>query len=387
MSYSIEKTSDETYILAHSDIPGFPDPDSNTRTVRFSVLELCKSIARCNALTSANHSLLNAMTAANLVIFRHIIDGHYGFKLTPEVLSFGDMKGNVIAHDLGVGISDLYMESLGFYWRSTAAELLKGRGKKADYLYAHHLSSSDLALMESKGSLKAQKNTFKKKVEGGFNKQIQPHLKKKIDGKSISSGYAIGTLSRVSQEAEILIYRTSWSTPPTTSYPAYGSEISRKVAFSNYESCFRLMGISGILRSSEMQKKNALMHPIYVFYEVKIFDGTTYLIHAPLLENVYIDPEHLWHWRYPLALFSKLPLFGIETGIAKALLTKTEDADLKNLNVNLPLIDQGLLADINGDKARLHMSPDGLTLCMASRPFEIVGRWDWSFETGLVQHD
>lgn len=351
--------------------PAFSIPNIPAK-IDFTTQELCASIARCGNTSDAGTSVLAAQAkAAEEFVNLFVCPSSSKFIVLNEAGTLIEAKLTSLAHDLGAGLANLYMERMGYSWRATGSEVLPGKKKKPDYIYDNGISEPEVVAMESKGSVakRVSKKTVMGRAEIGYIKQLSPWLgKKTTDGSRIAHGYAFGTWAPFGKNiAEIGIHETAW--PHRNSFekgrsPEEIVQVDRGIALANYASVFRLIGSP--LLASELQslrtKKEIWPDDFETeeFLEIGVL-GQPFLVSLPRYRFLLKRPRLPYGlWEIP-SIHSYLysPTFAVKLDIAKTITEKMHNSE--HTRIKISPVSNGLILDARGSE-NVALFRDGLAL-------------------------
>lgn len=233
-------------------------PPPPCKTLVFTPADLALSIGRNLALSTAPQSIVTGQGLGALRAIRDFVDEvGSDFGLTPDVDHLGDVALTQTAHHLGVGVSGLYMEGLGYLWRANGKEVLakvKGQGMP-DYVWSTGSVSGDVVLSEAKGAA-ASKALFKDlddRAKKGFADQVRPWIGGSLKGGgTIVWGYGIGThAAGGTSPARLVVHEPEpvLAALPRSSGggPGVGAQVAPKAVLSDHiASLFLLAGSQGL---------------------------------------------------------------------------------------------------------------------------------------------
>jgi hypothetical protein len=167
--------------------------------ISFSPKQLYGSVARTKALPGAPLDLVRALAASARMLIEQLVDNTPpDFAFTSSVLLFADAMRTSFSGDIGAGITDRYMESLGYVWRDNARSIVP-TGEVADFVYdGPPTGAAGVVLAEAKGSITptVTPNAIASTVSDGYRRQVEPHIGTAPHGTTILHGYAVGIASR-----------------------------------------------------------------------------------------------------------------------------------------------------------------------------------------------
>lgn len=103
--------------------------------IQFGPTALAAAIARTATLRNASPALLAHMKDSALSEAQILLTDGFGFELSDLLSDLSDSERNHFASRVGAGITDLYMNALGYGWRDNAACLSSSLEPHADFLY------------------------------------------------------------------------------------------------------------------------------------------------------------------------------------------------------------------------------------------------------------
>ena len=170
-----------------------------TFEINFSPRQLYGSIARTKALPGASIGVVRALANSAQMLIEQLVDNTpQDFAFTTSVLSFADAMRTSFSGEIGAGITDRYMESLGYVWRDNARSIVP-TGQVADFVYdGPPTKRAGVVLAEAKGSITSTvtPNAIATTISNGYRNQVEPHIGTAPGGTTILHGYAIGIGSR-----------------------------------------------------------------------------------------------------------------------------------------------------------------------------------------------
>ncbi len=231
--------------------------------VNFGRLQLAKSMARCNALATAKPKLLRSLAAAAVSHLDEFVeDPPPGLEILTSANDLADMQLVKFAHDLGVGLADLYMEALGFAWRDNGKTVLSGSGPVPDFVYDDGSGATGVVAVEAKGSASPRANATAINTTAlqGYRNQVEPSLGKALAGGSsaavtIEAGYAIGAAAPAGGAAAVLVVHQTSFPAQASSGPSAGPRVNTSVALGNYRAAFALAGADGLVAAIDAQRR------------------------------------------------------------------------------------------------------------------------------------
>jgi hypothetical protein len=174
-----------------------PPPPSSQIT--FTPRQLFGSVARVKALNGASVGVTQALAHSAEALIREVVDDvPKDFAFTVDVFHLADATRTAFSGDIGAGVSDRYMESLGYIWRDNGRSLVP-KGPVADFVYdGPPTKGAGVVITEAKGSVTATAtaNTIATTTKVGYITQVAPHVGSAPGGHLILHGYALGIASQ-----------------------------------------------------------------------------------------------------------------------------------------------------------------------------------------------
>ncbi|MGX7877193.1 hypothetical protein ACVDG5_035360 [Mesorhizobium sp. ORM6] len=154
------------------------------------------------------------------------------FELTDDFADLADTERTLFTARCGAGITDLYLNALGYVWRANAACLSSALDPHADFLYdGGNVDGRGIVLAEAHGSFAANATakTVAAQAKRKYARQVKPdanvgspfgHI---IHGYSVAFGSKPGTSGAFLSVAETRIPKPRKKAPPPASQPAVGA--------------------------------------------------------------------------------------------------------------------------------------------------------------------
>lgn len=236
-----------------------------------------------------------------------MIEDGLTFALSANFQHLADAERTFFAARVGSGITDLYMNALGYTWRANAACLSSVLDPHTDFLYeGGNATGHGVVLAEAHGSFakNASAASVHLKAKNKYLEQVKPHLGKNSEYGKVIHGYcvAFGSAPRTSgaflslSETQIKKPKGKKDTPPGPIPPDISRErdTSTSIALAAHRSNFFLMGsdqiVSWIDWIRSRDRPLPAMTPV-VFLRLQ-YAGRRYLIPASSLW--WLDPLHDW---------------------------------------------------------------------------------------------
>lgn len=180
--------------------------------VDFDRYQLLLSIGRSLAMRTASRTVVKALADGRSPLLKHLLgDGDAPFQLSHEVADLGDAALTSLSHAIGVGVSGLHMQSMGYVWRANGRELLPAGGRIPDYIWDTGVPGTGVVASEAKGatSTRADFDAVDARARDGFFGQVVPRVgETTFDGDLIVAGYAFGVFAAGGEEARTAVYET-----------------------------------------------------------------------------------------------------------------------------------------------------------------------------------
>jgi hypothetical protein len=222
-------------------------------------MALAGSIARTATLAHASPELIAVIRDSALGRVRHLVTEGTQLLLTQDYGALADTEQTLFAAQVGAGITDLLMNSLGYCWRDNAASLSAKLKPHADFIYGGGAATDyGVVLAEARGSFSPNGTTVKtaSQAKGKYLRQVKPNLTKMsahgrtIHGYSVALASPFGRSSTFLHVAETLI-KGRHPAPPAV--PIAGSTprpqaIPLSLALSSHRSNFALLSAPRVSR-------------------------------------------------------------------------------------------------------------------------------------------
>lgn len=230
--------------------PAFTEP-MLARSIQFGPTALAASIARTATLRAAPPELLVHMRDIALSEAQILLADGPSFTLSPFLRDLADIERTHFASRVGAGVTDLYMNALGYTWRDNAACLSSSLKPHADFLYfGGNSAGHGVVLAEARGSFAAKVSDSKvaRMAEEKYLRQVRPHVGQHSPHGQVIHGYSIafgakpdmpGAYLRLSQTR-----RPKTKPTPGTPKPSSTSSVATpaSMALATHRSNFILVG-------------------------------------------------------------------------------------------------------------------------------------------------
>jgi hypothetical protein len=376
-------------------------------------------MARTATLLNASPELLSRLKDSALNDAEILIADGPVFALTPYIESLADTERTHFAARMGAGITDLYMNGLGYVWRDNAVCLASTLNPHADFLYSGGSASGHgVVLAEAHGSFAASITDAKvaAQARNKYLRQVRPFITtlspygEVIHGYSVAFGSKPGTTGAFLRLSETQRGKSRRRPSVPSQQPAAtGGAPPTQMALSSHRSNFILMDALPIADwidwTRGLRELPSETEPV-AFFRLE-YAGRAFLacadsfwpFRAPLvwIDDLVDHPlwRHRWRRRFP----DRLPFlrwFVIEENAgerflnALSALIRLEDRTLPE-TLDLPSGDfVGLSADGAALMTRRDGVPyayavfrDGLALLGGPPPRRIAGHRIWHPKHGL----
>ncbi|XKM40700.1 hypothetical protein A4U53_033210 [Rhizobium ruizarguesonis] len=223
----------------------------------FGPIALAAAVARTATTRPARPRLLAGLQKSALAHLECLISNGSSFELTPDFADLADTERTLFTARCGAGITDLYMNALGYVWRANAACLSKALNPHADFLYdGGNVDGHGVVLAEAHGSFAANATakTIASQAKRKYARQVKPYVNTGstfghvVHGYSVAFGSKPGTTGAFLSVAETRISKPKKKSPPGPSGQSpTGSGVSRPIALATHRSNFFLMGASHVV--------------------------------------------------------------------------------------------------------------------------------------------
>ena len=223
----------------------------------FGPIALAAAVARTATTRQARPQLLVGLQKSALAQLECLISNGPAFELTQDFGDLADTERTLFAARCGAGITDLYMNALGYIWRANAACLSKALNPHADFLYdGGNVCGHGVVLAEAHGSFAANATakTVAAQASRKYARQVKPYVNAGspfghvVHGYPVAFGSKPGTTGAFLSLAETRIPKPKKKSPPAPAAqsPA-GGGVSTPIALATHRSNFLLMGASQVV--------------------------------------------------------------------------------------------------------------------------------------------
>lgn len=236
--------------------PLFQAPEA-APTLTFGPIALAAAIARTATARPARQRLLAGLQKSALAHLECLISNGSAFELASDFGDLADTERTLFTARCGAGITDLYMNALGYVWRANAVCLSNALNPHADFLYGGgNVDGHGVVLAEAHGSFAANATakTIAAQAKRKYARQVKPYLNTGspfghvVHGYSVAFGSRPGTIGAFLSVAETRISKPKRPAPPMPAAPMYaGGGVSTPMALATHRSNFLLMGASPVV--------------------------------------------------------------------------------------------------------------------------------------------
>lgn len=227
--------------------PAFVAPPLEAH-IQFSPTALAAAIARTATLRAAPPAALARLATSVLSDVEMLIADGSGFALSPLLASFVDVEQTHFAGRIGAGITDLYMNALGYSWRDNAMSLASSLKPHGDFLYGDdNANGHGVVLAEARGSFAAKVSdaSMARAAEQKYLRQVRPYIGKMSAHGEVVHGYALAFGSRPGTANSFLrVSQTRRPKPKPIAAPlpvSSTTNVPASLAMATYRSNFILM--------------------------------------------------------------------------------------------------------------------------------------------------
>lgn len=246
-------------LTGHSRHPHNPSPVSLgfiapavSGNLTFGPIALAASIARTATLLAAPPEMLAHWKDMALMRLGWLVADGTVFALSPYIDGLADADRSNFAGSVGAGVTDLFMNALGYTWRDNAACLSASLDPHADFIYGGgNVSGHGVVLAEAYGSFAAGVNAgrISTRAKSKYKRQVKPYVAndfpccgKVVHGYSIAFGSRPGTAGAFLEIAETRISKPRGRPASNGSKPALTPKgIATSLALAAHRSNFILM--------------------------------------------------------------------------------------------------------------------------------------------------
>jgi hypothetical protein len=320
--WSAEKTITLTGQTKHNQTPspvspGFVAPALSTGLI-FGPLALAGAIARTATTRDAPADLLASLAKSILPQLECLIADGVTFTLSGNYAHLADVERTLFAARVGAGITDLYMNSLGYVWRANADCLSKHLEPHADFIYeGGNVHGHGVVLAEAHGSFSAKTSVSSVAAQSKrkYKRQVKPYVSKASPHGTVVHGYSVAFGSTPGKSGAFMsVAETRIKKPPKKAVipppSPQDSEVEltpTSVALATHRSNFLLMGarpvvewIDWIRALDELPRDREPVVFLRVLYAGRRFLASPFSIHRIIERSQWQD--ELWDgpfwWRH-----------------------------------------------------------------------------------------
>jgi hypothetical protein len=264
--WSTDKTVALTASRKHNQVPSpiaphFVAPGA-AANLTFGPIALAASVARTGTTREdAPAALLDALQRSTLPLLETTIADGPMFELSANFQYLGDTERAFLAARVGAGITDLYMNALGYTWRANAICLSSSLDPHADFIYEGGNSHGyGVVLAEAHGSFAktACVGSVKNQAKQKYMRQVKPYLAVNSPYGKVIHGYSIAFGSAPSRPGAFLsVSETRIATPRKKPVPPAAAPLMRladrygltptAIALAAHRSNFLLIGSKDVV--------------------------------------------------------------------------------------------------------------------------------------------
>jgi hypothetical protein len=162
--------------------------------IQFSPTALAAAIARTATLRTAPPELIARLADSVLSDAEMLIAEGPGFALSPLLATFVDIEQTHFAGRIGAGITDLYMNALGYSWRDNATILSSSLNPHGDFIYhGGNAEGHGVVLAEARGSFASRVSNaaMARAAQQKYLRQVRPYIGVKSTHGDVIHGYAL----------------------------------------------------------------------------------------------------------------------------------------------------------------------------------------------------
>ena len=232
--------------------PSFQPPNA-TQSLTFSPVALAAAVARTATTRNGRRELLAGLQKSALGQLECLVTNSATFELMPDFGDLADFEKTSFAARCGAGVTDLYMNAIGYTWRANAACLGKPLQPHADFIYdGGSVAGHGVVLAEAHGSFAANATakTLKARAKSKYTKQVKPYVNVGSPYGHVIHGYCVAFGSKPGTSGAFLsLAETRVSKPkkkkgpfPPNIQPALAGGVPTPIALATHRSNFLLMG-------------------------------------------------------------------------------------------------------------------------------------------------
>lgn len=281
----------------------------------FGPVALAAAIGRTATTRQGRPRLLAGLQKSALAQLECLVSNEPAFALMDDFIDLADVERTLFAARCGAGITELYMNALGYVWRANAACLTSTLRPHADFLYSGgNVEGLGVVLAEAHGSFAANATAKAVAVEAKrkYARQVKPYVNKGspfgqvVHGYSVAFGSQPGTTGAFLSVAETLVPKPRKKPPsPSAEHAVRSGGVSTPMALATHRSNFILMGlmqvvdwIDGVARTGPLPPDAGPVAFVRLPYAGRWYLGSAFSIWPALLARWWHDG--LWDdpvWR------------------------------------------------------------------------------------------
>lgn len=287
---------------------GFSPPEP-VMNLEFGPFALAAAVARTATLRDdAPVEVLDAVQRSTFPMLETMIAEGSIFSLSEYFSHLADTERTLFAARVGGGITDLYMNALGYAWRANAICLSSALDPHADFIYdGGSANGHGVVLAEARGSFSESSTagSIRNASQNKYLRQVKPYLGKPspygdvMHGYCVAFGSAIRTPGAFLGVSETKISKAGGSgggAPPSgISKDALDDGVSAPIALATHRSNFFLMGSNSVFQWIDwLQNTDRAAPPdtnSVVFLRLR-YAGRNFLISIPAMW--WLDPFRNW---------------------------------------------------------------------------------------------
>lgn len=289
-------------------------PPAPILNLKFGPLALAAAVARTATLRDdAPAEVLDAVQRSTFPMLETMVAEGPVFSLSEHFSHLADTERTLFAARMGSGITDLYMNALGYAWRANAICLSSALDPHADFIYdGGSAYGHGVVLAEARGSFSGNTtaSSVRNSSQNKYLRQVKPYLGEGspygdvIHGYCVAFGSALQTPGAFLGVSETKISKSKPSkdeTPPE----AAGEEllrdgVSSSIALATHRSNFFLMGSNRVIEWIDWIRnadRTALPDTNPVAFLRLRYAGRSFLVSIPAMW--WLDPfRNWWHEFY-----------------------------------------------------------------------------------------
>jgi hypothetical protein len=222
-------------------------------------MALAAAVARtATTRDEAPAELLDGLQTSALAELDTLIEADGAFKLKSYFAYLADTQRSQFAAKIGAGMTDLYMNALGYSWRANAVVLSSTLDPHADFIYdGGNVAGQGVVLAEAHGSFAASTSSqsLKRQAKRKYARQVKPFIAKTSPFGTVIHGYSIAFGSSPGTPGGFLsLSETKISSPggkrshlPPAQDGGRREGVPTRIVLAAHRSNFLLMGALGVV--------------------------------------------------------------------------------------------------------------------------------------------